>query len=562
MADNPERFDRFVARSINLKYMNWQCTLLDHIFETSRFTEKFSGVFRGENIDYKAIYRRLYDIEMDERAKKYYERFVVTTPALVRFKVKPPKAVIAKIRAEIEKNTIDPDCVKYVLDRIDDIIKKNVDYKKFGHQMFLDFIEFSDFMEAKMLGKDFNLHRQEREESSKQDLIKNRKNKSDKKGGANEEESKPKKLEQKKEEQYEDENIKAEEKEAQEDEEMNEEDESDVPKASKKERKKEMAKITSEKLTERVPLVGLPFSLEVTLFTLLTKIRIWHKLIKSPSMTKMNRIEFLSNWFKGLKDEYRDYIVTDTCPWSMDIKDLRSMRNKIYYQLEDNGWIFELAEQNKLEELKAELNKGIDANLRNGKRKFKGLLHIAAIRKNLELVELLEKYNVNPDILDRHEMTPLFYAIESNYVPIIKKLLQMGANVEHRDEHNATPFYWAVYCATLEILKILQENGAEPAVVCMLNRNALLKAAFMNKSDVVQYLLTFPSVLKQINESDQRGRTPLHAACWGSKGGREGKRLAGQEIPDSKDSLELLLDGGADVRILLPSQTFKTRTET
>lgn len=226
---------------------------------------------------------------------------------------------------------------------------------------------------------------------------------------------------------------------------------------------------------------------------------------------------------------------------------MRNFRSRIYYALENNGWLFDLAEQKKYTELKDALNTGINVNVKNGLRKFKGLLHIAARLRDNELLDMLLPYNPDIDLRDRKVMTPLFYAIENRDIDMARRLLEMGADVNVRDEHNATPFYFAVYCCNLEMLKLLSSYGSDPSVVCMLNRNCLLKAAFMDKHEIVEYLLTFDSIKKMINDSDSRGRNPLHASCWGARGGREGKKLLGVEVPDSRRSLELLLDAGADV---------------
>lgn len=240
----------------------------------------------------------------------------------------------------------------------------------------------------------------------------------------------------------------------------------------------------------------------------------------------------------------------DSCPYSQDIRELRNLRSKIYTIYENTDSIFDLADEKKYQALKDALNKGLNINMKNGKRKLKGLLHMAAVNQDMDLLELLLPYNPDINMVERKLMTPLFYAIENRDIGMVKRLLELGADVHVRDEHNATPFYYAVYCAGVDMLKLLHQYGADPAVICMMNRNCMLKACFMDKWEVVQYLLQFESVRALINHGDDRGRNPLHASCWGARGGRDGKKLLGQEIPDSKESLKLLLDHGADVRFI------------
>ncbi len=298
---------------------------------------------------------------------------------------------------------------------------------------------------------------------------------------------------------------------------------------------------------EKADVIRMSMALQIVLYTILMKSRVWHKLVKSPPAKKNNRLQKLTDWYKQFRHDYSYYILSDSCPYQMDIKDLRQLRDTVYYTHENNGYVFEMAEKNDLKGLKEVLDRGFDVNSRNGKRRFKSLLHLAVINQNEELFDLLMPYKPDPNVPDRFKMTPLFYAIEKSDEKMIQRLLQMGADVEYRDEHNATPVYWSIYCSTLPILKLLSSHGATMAVTCMMNRNCLIKAAFMDKYDIVQYLLQFDEVKKTINDADQRGRTPLHAACWGAKGGREGKKLAGVEVPDSEKSLEYLLDAGADV---------------
>ena len=131
---------------------------------------------------------------------------------------------------------------------------------------------------------------------------------------------------------------------------------------------------------------------------------------------------------------------------------MRNFPSRIYYALENNGCLFDLAEQKKYAELKDTLYTGINVNMKNGLRKFKDLLHIAARIKDNEQLDLLLPYNPDIDLRERKYMTPLFYAIEDTGIIMARLLLEMGDDVNLRDKHNGTPFLSAVYYFNLEML--------------------------------------------------------------------------------------------------------------
>jgi hypothetical protein len=81
----------------------------------------------------------------------------------------------------------------------------------------------------------------------------------------------------------------------------------------------------------------------------------------------------------------------------------------------------------------------------------------------------------------------------------------------------------------------------------LISRSPLIKACFLNRPEVVEWLLQFEETRKYINVGDLRKRAAIHAACWGPKGGRDGKRAGDLVLSDSPESLKLLLEYGADV---------------
>lgn len=492
MSDNTSgtRLDRFIERNINMRYMNWQTSLLEDMWKISdSLSNELAEEFKKEveKIDFNRVYESLRNAEIEFEIEWYAHHSYINSIMISKYKHTLSKTAVKEIKNTINSG-MEEDIIQDIFKLFTEVPEKSKNFKLYGYKIFQQFIDFSEKLERRYSPETFSasLDQPKKEEPAEKE------------------------------------------------------------KGSKKERRAKA--LESQTSTDIEPILeGIPFSLHILLYTFLMKISLWHKLMKTPSTNKKNRIEYLSNWFRSFKQKYDQYIITDSCPYSLDLRELRGLRNKIYHNFEDNGFIFDMAESGDLEGLKAELDKGLDINMRNGKRKFKGLLHIAAIKENMELVELVERYGGDPNIVDRHVMTPLFFAIETKNLSIIKKLISMGTDIEKRDEHNATAIYWAIYSADLPVVKLLASFGADPTVICMMNRTCLLKAAFMDKWDMVEFLLGLEGANKLLNWPDQRGRTPLHAACWGAKGGRDGKRLAGVEIQDSPKSLRILLDHGADV---------------
>lgn len=305
-----------------------------------------------------------------------------------------------------------------------------------------------------------------------------------------------------------------------------------------------------------IDLEGLPLVTKVLLFTCLSKCKAWPRLMKTQrsKKAKKSKISYLSNWFKHFSKENENYIKSYQDIFLMTSKDIRNLRKRIW-KMEADGdnpyfSIFDLAWENKLEEVKELLLKGLDVNSKNGKKGNTSLLHIAAERDNSELANMLETFNADANVRDRIGMTPLFYAVEHKNHRMIEKLISMGADVNAVDKFKSSVFYCAIYSSDVKSLEILKENGAHLDTMNKIKRTPLIKAAYLRKPDAVKWLLQFDVIKETMNHRDNRGRGAIHAACWGPKGGREGKKNGGKIILDSPESLELLLDAGADVSLL------------
>ena len=508
---SPSKLEKYIRLNIGEKYMEWQAELLQGEFNDKRGLE-YKGKFKASELDYRELFSKLKEIEMDYTVQQMFEEKYQITSALLKYKPAMSMSVRKELIKECE-NCINHEIEEELLKFMESIPKKAKESKDYGNQVFTEFIALSERLEKEFgVGEKIILETKVGVKEDEEEVLEEKKPAEDSTAVGT--------------------------------------DEAGSSTINRKERKGKIVE-KSEKEIYRVEMRGVRRTMEMLLYTMLSKLRIWSKLMKTvvSNSSKKNRIEYISWWYKGYKKDHKKYIVMDGCPYMLELKDFRVMRKRIYEEYENNGELFTKVEEKKYDEVKKMLDDGLySVNDRNGVRRFKGMLHLAAIHNDMKLVDLLEPYHPDVDLRDKYLMTPLYYAIEHKHYEMIERLLKMGADVEAKDEHNATPFYWGVYCANLKILKLLVEYGAQTSVICMMNRNSLIKAAFMNKYDIVEYLLTFPKVRDNIDDCDDRGRTALHAACWGAKGGREGKWLAGEQVPDSKESLILLLDAGADVR--------------
>ena len=346
----------------------------------------------------------------------------------------------------------------------------------------------------------------------------------------------------------------------------------------------------AENLTPRpfIELRSIPLPTLILLYTCLSKSRFWPILLKSPAIGKSGSTDFLSAWFRGFA--HYNSIPTYTDIFVMDLKSIRSLRRKIFEFGPQQGLlgtqnttialneakrssqnrfealqyqkslrnknpqnrqisaIFEEARHNNTEIVRQLLLKGFDVDSKDGSDRHKTLLHIAAENKNLAMIRMLRRFKPDPNARNRYLQTPLFLAVSGDHPEVIKELISMGADVNARDRMNGTCLYLAIVGASLDTLRALVDGGADLNVRNVNGRTPLIKACYLDRFEVVEWLLGFEGVVERINDQDEKGRSALHAACWGPKGGREFKRMNGHIMYDSPRALEMVLDAGADVR--------------
>ncbi|CAB4124078.1 ankyrin-like protein [uncultured Caudovirales phage] len=123
--------------------------------------------------------------------------------------------------------------------------------------------------------------------------------------------------------------------------------------------------------------------------------------------------------------------------WNNNIEMVKALINAgadINYISDSGGTALMVAVKHRYFELaKYLLDLGADVNIQIS-YKEKGALIKACDNSDLEMTQLLLKYNANVDIEDSFGYTPLLDAIEAFNIPLIKILLANGANPHHKDE--------------------------------------------------------------------------------------------------------------------------------
>ena len=119
-------------------------------------------------------------------------------------------------------------------------------------------------------------------------------------------------------------------------------------------------------------------------------------------------------------------------------------------------------------------------NLSAGRRRPTPPL-VAAIRaKNLEMVNLLLASGADVNAADRLNQTPLIKAAEipeEMGVPLIHRLLEIGADIERSDKWGCTAVYCAVFHKHPTAVEVLAKAGADMNRFYEAQKGTLLQAA-------------------------------------------------------------------------------------
>lgn len=212
-------------------------------------------------------------------------------------------------------------------------------------------------------------------------------------------------------------------------------------------------------------------------------------MMTSVPTNKPHNLAYLTTWFKSFKMKYRDFIKSPQDLWTMSKREVRGLNKTIWPKNTTKITIFDYAWQGDFEKVKELLLTGMDVNAKNGKKAHFSLLHIAAEKNYMELLDILEHFHPDPNIQNRLLATPIYYAVENKSFAFTERLLKMGADLNSTDKNGSTVFYWAVYTSNLKMLKYLHSKGAEMMIKNNISRSPLIKACFLNRPEIVEWLL-------------------------------------------------------------------------
>lgn len=139
------------------------------------------------------------------------------------------------------------------------------------------------------------------------------------------------------------------------------------------------------------------------------------------------------------------------------------------------------------------------------------LLHTAAHKGDLHLVQLLLLKGANIEALDKSKQTPLNLAAKQGFAEVVSALVEVGANVDNADEDGWTALRSAAWGGHLAVVSVLLSAGASVNNADVDQRTALRAAAWGGHEEIVIKLLENNA---DVNKADNEGRTALIAAAY------------------------------------------------
>jgi ankyrin repeat protein len=136
------------------------------------------------------------------------------------------------------------------------------------------------------------------------------------------------------------------------------------------------------------------------------------------------------------------------------------------------------------------------------------LINIAAWQGDIDIIRLLQEYgaNVNQANLDE---TPLFTAIRTNNIGLVKYLLVSGANPNFINSQRQTALTLAIHMQNPEMVHLLINAGA---IEYRDGQSVFALAAYLNNIDILKILSNHTSRF-DINKTDLQGYTALQNAA-------------------------------------------------
>jgi ankyrin repeat protein len=115
-------------------------------------------------------------------------------------------------------------------------------------------------------------------------------------------------------------------------------------------------------------------------------------------------------------------------------------------------------------------------------------LHTATAEGNIEIVKLLIRKEVNPNLTDWYRNTALHLAAGRGHTEIVEILLVAQANRTAKNNQRDTPLHLAADGGHLEVARMLIEAGADINAKDYRNQTPLKRAADRGRKEVAELL--------------------------------------------------------------------------
>jgi len=107
------------------------------------------------------------------------------------------------------------------------------------------------------------------------------------------------------------------------------------------------------------------------------------------------------------------------------------------------------------------------------------------------LKKILSKlHNINFTYKSKKLNTPLYFAIQSNNLQIVKLFYKNGANINYKNIDKITPLHYAVIHSSIDIVRFLVSKGSKINSQDKFGRTPLHYSSIENKSLIRRFLLS------------------------------------------------------------------------
>ena len=89
-------------------------------------------------------------------------------------------------------------------------------------------------------------------------------------------------------------------------------------------------------------------------------------------------------------------------------------------------------------------------------------LHITVERRDLTWLNFLTQRHANPNLADKHGVTPLMRATQLGFHEGIAALVKAGARVDEPNAAGETPLIFAIHSQDTALMRVLLESRADP----------------------------------------------------------------------------------------------------